>query len=230
MLNHNNISRVKYCDNIMESLGDSHLYCWWSVVREWTEELLIMGCGVISGLHCIPDWNGGVWAAGVETSHGGFQQVQVSFNITALCFLFFNSSFNNGRFSCLFVFLSLFFFKTTNKYFCLVRTIYEKLASAFTEDLAVLYRQRVDEISPNIRYCAYNIGQHCCSRSSQCHCWCTTPILSSVLPLHTDKHTLTPWLYLILGDQNAINDLMQMRLTGGGGGMMAEKLEVNTKG
>lgn len=29
------------------------------------------------------------------------------------------------------------------------------------------------------------------------------------------------------GDQNAINDLMQMRLTGGGGGMMAEKLEVN---
>jgi len=32
---------------------------------------------------------------------------------------------------------------------------------------------------------------------------------------------------LIAGDQNAINDLMQMRLTGGGGGMMAEKLEVN---
>ncbi|KAF3852318.1 hypothetical protein F7725_005673 [Dissostichus mawsoni] len=48
------------------------------------------------------------------------------------------------------------------------KTIYEKLASAFTEELAVLYRQR---------------------------------------------------------DQNAINDLMQMRLTGGGGGMMAEKLE-----
>lgn len=108
---HNNISWVKYCDNIMESLGDSHLYCWWSVVREWTEELCCgcyMGCGVISGLHCIPDWNGGVWAAGVETSHGGFQQVQVSVNITALCFLFFNSSFNNGRFSYLFVFLSLF--------------------------------------------------------------------------------------------------------------------------
>ncbi|KAM9792872.1 signal recognition particle subunit SRP68 [Neosynchiropus ocellatus] len=64
------------------------------------------------------------------------------------------------------------------------KTIYEKLASAFTEELVVLYRQRVDEISPNIRYCAYNIG-----------------------------------------DQNAINDLMQMRLAGGGGGMMAEKLE-----
>ncbi|XP_049577674.1 signal recognition particle subunit SRP68 [Syngnathus scovelli] len=64
------------------------------------------------------------------------------------------------------------------------KTIYEKLASAFTEELEALYRQRVDEISPNIRYCAYNIG-----------------------------------------DQNAINDLMQMRLTGGGGGMMAEKLE-----
>lgn len=66
------------------------------------------------------------------------------------------------------------------------KTIYEKLASAFTEEQAVLYHQRVEEISPNIRYCAYNIG-----------------------------------------DQNAINDLMQMRLSaGGGGGMMAEKLEV----
>lgn len=41
----------------------------------------------------------------------------------------------------------------------LLRTIYEKLASAFTEEIAVLYRQRVDEISPNIRYCAYNIGE-----------------------------------------------------------------------
>lgn len=39
------------------------------------------------------------------------------------------------------------------------RTIYEKLASAFTEESAILYRQRVDEISPNIRYCAYNIGE-----------------------------------------------------------------------
>ncbi|KAK6300361.1 hypothetical protein J4Q44_G00284590 [Coregonus suidteri] len=65
------------------------------------------------------------------------------------------------------------------------KTIYEKLASAFTEELAVLYHQRVEEISPNIRYCAYNIG-----------------------------------------DQNAMNELMQMRLSaGGGGGMMAEKLE-----
>lgn len=40
-----------------------------------------------------------------------------------------------------------------------LRTIYEKLASAFTEELSVLYNQRVDEISPNIRYCAYNIGK-----------------------------------------------------------------------
>ncbi|CAH2302124.1 signal recognition particle subunit SRP68 [Pelobates cultripes] len=38
------------------------------------------------------------------------------------------------------------------------KTIYEKLASAFTDEQAVLYNQRVDEISPNIRYCAYNIG------------------------------------------------------------------------
>uniref|UniRef100_A0A2K6S8X8 Signal recognition particle subunit SRP68 n=1 Tax=Saimiri boliviensis boliviensis TaxID=39432 RepID=A0A2K6S8X8_SAIBB len=34
------------------------------------------------------------------------------------------------------------------------KTIYEKLASAFTEEQAVLYNQRVEEISPNIRYCA----------------------------------------------------------------------------
>ncbi|XP_062402350.1 signal recognition particle subunit SRP68 [Sardina pilchardus] len=65
------------------------------------------------------------------------------------------------------------------------KTIYEKLASAFTDEQAGLYYQRVEEISPNLRYCAYNIG-----------------------------------------DQNAINDLMQMRLSAGGsGGMMAEKLE-----
>uniref|UniRef100_A0A3B3RXY2 Signal recognition particle subunit SRP68 n=2 Tax=Paramormyrops kingsleyae TaxID=1676925 RepID=A0A3B3RXY2_9TELE len=65
------------------------------------------------------------------------------------------------------------------------KTIYEKLASAFTEEQSVLYHQRVEEISPNIRYCAYNIGDH-----------------------------------------NAINDLKLMRLSaGGGGGMIAEKLE-----
>ncbi|XP_069808817.1 signal recognition particle subunit SRP68 [Dendropsophus ebraccatus] len=65
------------------------------------------------------------------------------------------------------------------------KTIYEKLASAFTEEQAVLYNQRVDEISPNIRYCAYNIG-----------------------------------------DKTAINELMQMRLRGGGAeGLLAEKLE-----
>uniref|UniRef100_A0A8C6J1C3 Signal recognition particle subunit SRP68 n=1 Tax=Melopsittacus undulatus TaxID=13146 RepID=A0A8C6J1C3_MELUD len=65
------------------------------------------------------------------------------------------------------------------------KTIYEKLANAFTEEQAVLYNQRVEEISPNIRYCAYNIG-----------------------------------------DQSAINELMQMRLRSGGTeGLLAEKLE-----
>ncbi|XP_077107895.1 signal recognition particle subunit SRP68 [Ranitomeya variabilis] len=65
------------------------------------------------------------------------------------------------------------------------KTIYEKLASAFTEEQSVLYNQRVDEISPNIRYCAYNIG-----------------------------------------DKTAMNELMQMRLRGGGAeGLLAEKLE-----
>ncbi|KFZ54275.1 Signal recognition particle subunit SRP68, partial [Antrostomus carolinensis] len=65
------------------------------------------------------------------------------------------------------------------------RTIYEKLANAFTEEQAVLYNQLVEEISPNIRYCAYNIG-----------------------------------------DQSAMNELMQMRLRSGGTeGLLAEKLE-----
>ncbi|ERE69110.1 signal recognition particle protein [Cricetulus griseus] len=69
------------------------------------------------------------------------------------------------------------------------KTIYEKLASAFTEEQAVLYKQRVDEIAPNIRYCAYNIG-----------------------------------------DQSAINELMQMRLRSGGTeGLLAEKLEAESE-
>lgn len=38
------------------------------------------------------------------------------------------------------------------------RTIYEKLGSAFTEDIQQLYLQQVEEITPNLRYCAYNIG------------------------------------------------------------------------
>lgn len=50
------------------------------------------------------------------------------------------------------------------------RTIYEKLASAFTEEQAVLYNQRVEEISPNIRYCAYNIGERGCAGQRQAAC------------------------------------------------------------
>lgn len=58
---------------------------------------------------------------------------------------------------------------------CVIRTIYEKLASAFTEEMAALYRQRVDEISPNIRYCAYNIGE-----SPSCVFWKNSHTLKSV--------------------------------------------------
>eukprot|EP00794_Sanderia_malayensis_P008838 gene8838-9784_t len=39
------------------------------------------------------------------------------------------------------------------------RTIYEKLASAFIDDTKLLYLQRGEEITPNIRYCAYNLGE-----------------------------------------------------------------------
>lgn len=38
------------------------------------------------------------------------------------------------------------------------RTIYEKLSEALNDDEVVLYKQRVEELTPNIRYCAYNIG------------------------------------------------------------------------
>ena len=38
------------------------------------------------------------------------------------------------------------------------RTIYEQLARAVLEEHRVHYHQRVDEIAPSIRYCAYNIG------------------------------------------------------------------------
>ncbi|KAH3862769.1 hypothetical protein DPMN_025743 [Dreissena polymorpha] len=39
-----------------------------------------------------------------------------------------------------------------------VKKIYESLAKAVTEEQQTMYLQRVGEIEPNIRYCAYNIG------------------------------------------------------------------------
>jgi len=38
------------------------------------------------------------------------------------------------------------------------RNIYEKLASITSVDDSAIYRSRMDEIVPNLRYCAYNIG------------------------------------------------------------------------
>ncbi len=37
------------------------------------------------------------------------------------------------------------------------RTIYEKLGSAFSEEQQNFYQQKAEEITPNIRYCAYNL-------------------------------------------------------------------------
>lgn len=42
--------------------------------------------------------------------------------------------------------------------FSKAQTIYEKLAQALGEGQRALYQQRVDELSPSLRYCAYNIG------------------------------------------------------------------------
>jgi len=39
------------------------------------------------------------------------------------------------------------------------KTIYKKLADAFSEEIKAVYLQKVDEIEPSIRYCAYNIGE-----------------------------------------------------------------------
>ncbi|KAK2181664.1 hypothetical protein NP493_386g05040 [Ridgeia piscesae] len=64
--------------------------------------------------------------------------------------------------------------KAAIELFTSAKTIYEKLASTFVDELKDVYLQRVNEISPNIRYCAYNIG-----------------------------------------DESAINDLMEMRLKSG---------------
>ncbi|CAG5121772.1 unnamed protein product [Candidula unifasciata] len=44
------------------------------------------------------------------------------------------------------------------EYYTKAKTIYESLANAFSEELQAIYLQRVDEIAPNLRYCAYNIG------------------------------------------------------------------------
>lgn len=38
------------------------------------------------------------------------------------------------------------------------QVIYEKLSSALPEDQQICYKQRVEEIAPSLRYCAYNIG------------------------------------------------------------------------
>lgn len=87
--------------------------------------------------------------------------------------------------------------------------------------------------------CTFHI--HTCtpliSRKSHTSVRSTASLLPT--PSHrTDTHTqlvpvqLTgseqPYSPLTPGDQNAMNELMQMRLSaGGGGGMMAEKLEVS---
>lgn len=42
--------------------------------------------------------------------------------------------------------------------FTAARTIYEKLAAILGEEEGSLYRQKMEEIVPNLRYCAYNVG------------------------------------------------------------------------
>lgn len=48
--------------------------------------------------------------------------------------------------------------KQASEKLVLAQTIYEKLASALNEDEQIIYKQRVDELTPSLRFCAYNIG------------------------------------------------------------------------
>lgn len=45
------------------------------------------------------------------------------------------------------------------EYFKKAQMIYEKLATAVNEEDASLYRQKSEEITPSLRYCAYNLGE-----------------------------------------------------------------------
>lgn len=49
--------------------------------------------------------------------------------------------------------------KSAIEYFKKAQLIYEKLASALNEEDAPLYRQKSEEITPSLRYCAYNLGE-----------------------------------------------------------------------
>nr|CAG4644727.1 EOG090X04NF [Leptodora kindtii] len=48
--------------------------------------------------------------------------------------------------------------KLASEKLLLTQTIYEKLSSALNEEEQTLYKQKVEELKPNLRYCAYNIG------------------------------------------------------------------------
>nr|CAG4648606.1 EOG090X04NF [Polyphemus pediculus] len=48
--------------------------------------------------------------------------------------------------------------KPASEKLSLCQTIYEKLSSALNEDAQIIYKQRVEELNPNLRFCAYNIG------------------------------------------------------------------------
>lgn len=40
------------------------------------------------------------------------------------------------------------------------QVVYENLVKALPEDEQILYKNRIDEIAPSLRYCAYNIGEN----------------------------------------------------------------------
>lgn len=96
-----------------------------------------------------------------------------------------------------------------NKQCCIIR---EWMRSHLTSDTVhiTLVRNRMNRLFP-----LYYVDGNVQKQKRICFSW-------TFFVLH--KSVFCVWF---VGDQNAINDLMQMRLSaGGGGGMMAEKLEV----
>ncbi|XP_055913275.1 signal recognition particle subunit SRP68 [Eupeodes corollae] len=47
---------------------------------------------------------------------------------------------------------------TAGEYFKKAQVVYENLAQALPDDEQALYKAKVDELTPSLRYCAYNIG------------------------------------------------------------------------
>ncbi len=77
------------------------------------------------------------------------------------------------------------------EYFKKAQMIYEKLATALNEEDAVLYRQKSEEITPSLRFCAYNLGEATASELLQLRSQTHGELLKNldILVAETVKHS-----------------------------------------